>query len=202
MPLVVHATGYGGVSMNWSGLTDHWVRAGYVVAAPTFPLSCKDTPGGTSGADLPSQPGDVAFVAARGARSVHDRDSEMAGLVNPDRVALAGKSFGAIAVLEAGFNPAEQVRRTFPRSWHSQAWRSKVHSSRPSARRLLLAHGDEDALVPCRREPTHLRTRTAAEVLPDVPRRRPPQRVPRRRSPRAGHRGGNDRRLPRPLRRG
>src|SRR3982074_656831 len=57
MPFIVFATGYGGTSTNYVGLYDHWVRAGYVVAAPTFPLSCSDAPGGTSGADLASQPG-------------------------------------------------------------------------------------------------------------------------------------------------
>src|SRR6478672_540336 len=100
MPLVVFATGYGGDSMNWSGLTDHWVWAGYVVAAPTFPLSRKDAPGGTSGVDLPSQPGDLAFVAREVLARSAARDSGMHGLVDPERVALAGKSFGAITVLE------------------------------------------------------------------------------------------------------
>ena len=109
MPLVVFATGYGGDSMNWSGLTDHWVRAGYVVASPTFPLSCRDAPGGTSGSDLASQPGDVAFVTRQVLDRAAARGSELDGLVDADRVALAGKSFGAITVLEAGYCPAEQV---------------------------------------------------------------------------------------------
>ena len=116
MPLVVFATGYGGNSMNWSGLTDHWVRAGYVVAAPTFPLSCKDAPGGTSGADLPSQPGDLAFVA----REVLDRSAARLRDVRTRRPRSC-RTHGqvirqAITVLEAGYNPTEQVP-TSARSW-------------------------------------------------------------------------------------
>ena len=148
MPLVVFATGYGGDSMNWSGLTDHWVRAGYVVAAPTFPLSCKDAPGGTSGADLPSQPGDVAFVAREVLDRSAARDSPMFGLVDPERVAIAGKSFGAITVLEAGYNPAERVpdiRAVMALTGMALEGAEFETIGTP----LFLAHGDEDALVPC-----------------------------------------------------
>ena len=62
LPLVVFATGYGGTALNYAAVYDAWVRAGYVVAAPTFPLSSEDAPGGSSAGDLSNQPGDVSFV--------------------------------------------------------------------------------------------------------------------------------------------
>ena len=147
MPLVVFATGYGGTSMNWAALYDHWVKAGYVVAAPTFPLSRKDAPGGTTGADLASQPGDVAFVTREILERTRRRGSELYGLVDADRVALAGKSFGAITVLEAGYNPADRVANV-------SAVMALTGMALGGARfeaidtPLLLEHGDEDALVP------------------------------------------------------
>ncbi len=147
MPLVVFATGYGGTSMNYAGLYDHWVRAGYVVAAPTFPLSCEDAPGGTSGADLASQPGDVAFVVREVLERSRHRDAELYGLVDADRVALAGKSFGAITVLEAGYNPAERVpniRAVMALTGVALEGAQFEAIGTP----LLLEHGDEDALVP------------------------------------------------------
>ena len=149
MPLVVFATGYGGDSMNWSGLTDHWVRAGYVVASPTFPLSCRDAPGGTSGSDLASQPGDVAFVTRQVLDRAAARGSELDGLVDADRVALAGKSFGAITVLEAGYCPAEQVPNI--RAVISMTGMALLQGAQFESvdTPLLLEHGDEDALVPC-----------------------------------------------------
>jgi dienelactone hydrolase len=148
LPFVVFATGYGGTCMNWAGLYDHWVKAGYVVAAPSFPLSRKDAPGGTTGADLASQPGDVAFVTREVLERAHTRDSEFYGLVDADRVALAGKSFGAITVLEAGYNPAEQVpniKAVIAMTGVALEGAQFEAIDTP----LLLEHGDEDALVPC-----------------------------------------------------
>ena len=147
MPLVVFATGYGGTAMNYAGLYDHWVRAGYVVAALRFPLSCEDAPGGTSGADLASQPGDIAFVTREVLERSRTRDSELYELVDADRVALAGKSFGAITVLEAGYNPAERVpniRGVMALTGVALEGAQFEAINTP----LLLEHGDEDALVP------------------------------------------------------
>ena len=72
----------------------------------------------------------------------------MYGLVDADRVALAGKSFGAITVLEAGYNPTEQVPNI-------KAVMALTGVALEGAQfeaigtPLLLEHGDEDALVPC-----------------------------------------------------
>ena len=208
LPLVVFATGYGGTSMNWSGLTDHWARAGYLVAAPTFPLSRKDAPGGTTGADLASQPGDVAFVTHAVLDLGRTHGSDLDGLVDADRVAIAGKSFGAITVLEAGYNPAEQVpdiRAVIAMTGMALEGAQFEAIDTP----LLLEHGDEDALVPCSasrhvyeraRSPKFFVTLSGADHLERVPRRNlccrsrrraddhrisGPLRVGRRRGPRS-----------------
>jgi dienelactone hydrolase len=147
LPLVVFATGYGGTATNYTGLYDHWVTAGYVVAAPGFPLSREDAPGGTTGADLASQAGDVAFVTSEILRLTRTKGSRLHGLVNADRVALAGKSFGAITVLDAGYNPAEQVPNV-----KAVIAMTGVATDGPQFETvdtpLLLVHGDADALVP------------------------------------------------------
>ena len=143
-----------------------------MVAAPTFPLSCEDAPGGTSGADLASQPGDVAFVVREVLERARTRDSELYGLVDADRVALAGKSFGAITVLEAGYNPAEQVpniRAVMALTGVALEGAQFEAIDTP----LLLEHGDEDALVPCSASQARVRPRPIAEVLRDAPWRRP-----------------------------
>jgi dienelactone hydrolase len=147
LPLVVFATGYGGTATNYAGLYDHWVRAGYVVAAPNFPLSREDAPGGTSGADLASQAGDIGFVCSEVLRLARSRDSELYGLVDRDRVALAGKSFGAITMFDAGYNPSEQVP-----SVKAVIAMTGVATDGPQFEAidtpLLLVHGDQDTLVP------------------------------------------------------
>lgn len=148
LPLVVFATGFGGTATNYTGLYDHWVKAGYVVAAPSFPLSRQDAPGGTSGADLASQAGDVGFVRSEVLKLSRSSGSELYGLVDPDRVALVGKSFGAITVLDAGFNPAEQVPNV-----KAVIAMTGVATEGPQFAAidtpLLLVHGNEDGLVPC-----------------------------------------------------
>lgn len=147
LPLVLFATGYGGTATNYTGLYDHWVKAGYVVAAPSFPLSRQDAPGGTSGADLASQAGDVGFVSSEVLKLARTKDSELYGLVDPDRIALAGKSFGAITVFDAGYNPAEQVPNI-----KAVIAMTGVATEGPQFGTidtpLLLVHGDADALVP------------------------------------------------------
>ncbi len=146
-PLVVFATGYGGTATNYTGMYDHWVSGGYVVAAPSFPLSRHDAPGGTSGADLASQAGDVGFVRSEVLKLACRIGSELYGLVDPDRVALAGKSFGAITVLDAGYNPAEQIPDV-----KAVIAMTGVATEGPQFETidtpLLLVHGDHDALVP------------------------------------------------------
>jgi dienelactone hydrolase len=147
LPLVVFATGFGGTATNYAGLYDHWVRAGYVVAAPSFPLSRDDAPGGTSGADLASQAGDLAFVRREVVRLARTSDSQLAGLVDAERVALAGKSFGAITVLNGGYDPSERIPEI-----RAVIAMTGVATDGPKFEAidtpLLLVHGDQDALVP------------------------------------------------------
>jgi predicted dienelactone hydrolase len=146
-PLVTFATGYGGTTTNWSGLYDHWVRAGYVVAAPSFPLSQRDAPGGTTGADYASQPGDVGFVTEEVLRSARTPGSALEGVVEIDeqRVALGGKSFGAITVLDAGYNPDERVAgiKAVIALTGVASTGVRFDESTP----LFLGHGDADTIV-------------------------------------------------------
>lgn len=146
-PLVVFATGYSGTTTNWSGLYDHWVRAGYVVAAPSFPLSQRDAPGGTTGADYASQPGDVRFVTEEVLRLAHTRGSALDGVVEIDeeRVALAGKSFGAITVLDAGYNPDERVAGIAAVVALTGVASAGVRFEASTP--LFLGHGDADTIV-------------------------------------------------------
>ena len=111
MPLVVFATGYSGDSMNWSGLTDHSVRARFVVGRPRF-RSPAGRARGTSGADLPSQPGDVAFVARELLDRSAARDYPMFELVDPEPVTIAGSRSARSRCSRPGTTP----RNRFPTS--------------------------------------------------------------------------------------
>ena len=149
-PLVVFATGFGRTATSYAPLYDHWVRAGYVVAAPTFPLSREDAPGGTSPVDLLSQPGDLRFVLERVLAENERRGSELEGLVDPERVGLAGKSMGGITALLVGFDPDEREPRFRAVIAMTGLAMETVRFDR-FATPLLLVHGDEDDVVPVKR---------------------------------------------------
>ena len=147
LPLVVFATGYGGTATNYSDLYDHWVRAGYVVAAPTFPLSSEDAPGGQSPADVASQPGDVSFVLDEVFRLNAEKGSDLFGLVDPDRVGLAGKSLGAITAFNLIFGPGhdeDRFQALIPMTGLVGDDADFANVDIP----LLLVHGDADTSVP------------------------------------------------------
>jgi predicted dienelactone hydrolase len=102
-PLIVFAHGSGVSSpVRYELLYRAWVANGYVVAAPTFPLSAGQVEEG--GRDLVNQPADVSFVISELMRRSADQASPYAGLVDSQRVAVGGHSLGAVTALAAGHN--------------------------------------------------------------------------------------------------
>ena len=102
-PVVVFSHGLGGSFDSSRALLEGWAEAGFVVVAPQFPLTNADTEGSLDAADVQQQPGDVSFVLDR-VLDAPAGDDPLAGLVDPDQVALAGHSNGAITTLGAVAN--------------------------------------------------------------------------------------------------
>ncbi len=98
-PLIVFAHGLGGSPQDYRALLAAWAAAGYVVAAPLFPLSSSQTPGGPDGGDIGSQPGDMSFVIGQVLEASRAPDGPLSGLVEPGEVGAAGHSNGAITTL-------------------------------------------------------------------------------------------------------
>lgn len=96
-PLVIFAHGFALTPAPYAPLLDAWARAGYVVAAPLFPVEGANAPGGPSERDLVNEPRDLAFVLRRLTELLH-------GVVDPRRVAFAGHSDGAEAALAASYD--------------------------------------------------------------------------------------------------
>ncbi|MEY2958579.1 MAG: hypothetical protein RLZZ01_1147 [Actinomycetota bacterium] len=110
-PLVVFAHGFGGNEDLLIPLATSWARAGFFVAIPRFPLTTTSAPGGVNGSDIVEQPADVGFVIDSVIAESEDANSPLHDLVDPDSLALAGHSNGAITTLGTIANSCCRDRR-------------------------------------------------------------------------------------------
>jgi fermentation-respiration switch protein FrsA (DUF1100 family) len=94
-PLFVFGHGLGAVPMQYETLLKAIAARGYVVAAPTFPLSNKDAPGGPNLFDEPNQPADMSFVITQMLKD---------SAVDADLIVAGGHSLGAITTIDLTAN--------------------------------------------------------------------------------------------------
>ena len=104
-PLVVFGHGFAVMPSLYAHLLQSWAQAGYVVAAPVFPLENADAPGGPDEADLTNQPADMRFVISRMIALSHAHSGPLAGLIDPNHIAVAGQSDGGDTALAVADDP-------------------------------------------------------------------------------------------------
>jgi dienelactone hydrolase len=102
-PLVGYAHGYSSSNGEGAVVGGHLASHGYVVVAPTFPLSNGAAPGGPTIGDMTSQPGDLDFAMDAVASGVLGAD--LAASVDGGTRAIAGLSLGGGTVLIAAYHP-------------------------------------------------------------------------------------------------
>ena len=105
-PLVVFGHGFAQTPALYQLLLQSWVRAGYVVAAPVFPLENADAPGGPDESDLTNQPADMSFVISSLLAESSAKAGPLAGLLDTREVAVAGHSDGGDTALATAYDPA------------------------------------------------------------------------------------------------
>ena len=149
-PLIVFAHGLGASPQVYGQLLEDWAAAGYVVAAPLFPLSNGATAGGPDAGDVANQPADMSFVIGqilKASRTAHD---PLSGLVNPKEVGAAGHSNGAITTLGLVANSCcrdTRVKAAVVMAGTTEGLgRGAYHLI--SAPPLLLVHDIRDGLIP------------------------------------------------------
>jgi predicted dienelactone hydrolase len=98
-PLIVFAHGLDSEGFIYDPLLEQWVEKGFVVVAPTFPLSNIAAAGGDTAKDLVNQPGDMSFVLSQVLALSRQSGNLLSGMIDPHRIAAVGHSLGAMTVL-------------------------------------------------------------------------------------------------------
>jgi dienelactone hydrolase len=148
-PLIVFGHGLGGSPAYLEALTEAWAAQGFVVAAPFFPFSRGDAPGGPDASDVQNQTGDVSFVIDAVILEAENAYSPLVGLVDGERIGVAGHSNGAITTIGVTMHTCcrddridaaiEMAGTANPFDGGEYDWTSGLP--------FLVVHGTEDALV-------------------------------------------------------
>src|ERR1700693_3647757 len=103
-PLIVFGHGDTLTPARYARLLRAWTEAGYVVAAPVFPLENAAAPGGPNESDLINQPEDMSFVITRLLALSAQTNSVLYRKIDPSRIAIAGHSDGAETALAVAYD--------------------------------------------------------------------------------------------------
>jgi fermentation-respiration switch protein FrsA (DUF1100 family) len=104
-PLVVFGHGYAVTPTPYAPLLNAWTKAGYVVAAPIFPLENANAPGGPNERDLPNQPLDMSLVISRLLRPQGASAARIAHLIDRREIVVSGQSDGGDTALAVAYDP-------------------------------------------------------------------------------------------------
>jgi dienelactone hydrolase len=143
-PLIVFGHGFVGHPRKFTKLFSAWARAGYVVAAPTFPLTNDEANNITIG-DYVNQPGDMSFVLDRVLALNRRPGSALYDAVDPRRVGAAGLSLGGLTTYLLVYGDCCRDDR-----FAAAAVLNGVNAGVTIDGHvpLLIAHSDTDPLIP------------------------------------------------------
>lgn len=103
-PLIVFGHGFAVTPATYFRLLRAWAQAGYVVAAPVFPLENAHAPGGPDESDLVNQPRDMSVVIS-GVLALNDEaHALLRGMIAPRRIAVSGQSDGGETALAVAYD--------------------------------------------------------------------------------------------------
>lgn len=148
-PLIVYSHGFTANRTNAEYLTRHLASMGYVVIAADFPLTNGSAPGGPMVNDVVNQPADVSFLIDTVLRHNLNPEHPLAGMIDPERIGLAGTSLGGMATTLATYHPTMgdgRVRAALSIAGPTDIFDAAFFQQYNPA--FLMLAGTADALVP------------------------------------------------------
>lgn len=147
-PMILYSHGHNSFGAEFEPLLRQWASAGYVIAAPDYPLSNKYTPGGADASDLGEQPADAHFVIDRMLASSSKRSGQLSHLVDANHIGASGHSLGALTTYSLVYETCcadKRIKAAAPMSGvagDAPAFFSGISTP------LLAEHGDADTTIP------------------------------------------------------
>lgn len=149
-PLVVFAHGFQAVSEVYRDIYIAWAEAGYVVAAPDFPLSSsRSTMNHPVASDYVNQPADVSFLIDRLLAESARAGGVLAGLVDPERIGVSGQSLGGMTTMGVAYHTCcvdPRIDAAIPMAGRLAAFPDGEYFTGIDTP-ILVIHGDRDDTV-------------------------------------------------------
>ena len=147
-PVVLYSHGFSSSGGEGLYVYRQLASRGYVVIAPTFPLSNLGAPGGPNGADVVNQPGDQRFLLDALIARSEDSGDPLAGAIDSSRIAAVGLSLGGMTTLLLTYHPTlgdPRVNMAVAIAPASAIFGDNYFNG--AAAPLTLISGDSDAIV-------------------------------------------------------
>jgi len=148
-PLVLWSHGFLDFRTGEAYLAHQLASYGYVVAAPDFPLTNMNAPGGANVNDVVNQPGDVSFVIDQMLALDADPGSKFTGTIDSGRIGAAGLSLGGLTTTLTAFHPTlrdPRVRAAVPIAGPGCFFGPSFYQNADVP--LMMVDGSIDAIVP------------------------------------------------------
>jgi dienelactone hydrolase len=150
-PLLIFSHGFNGNATTRLPVLERLVREGFVIAAPTFPLTSSGAPGGPTPLDYIHQPGDVSFVITK-VLALARHDHRLGKTIDPREIGALGNSLGATTTLGVATNsccldPRIDAAVSLWGSGVAVPFPGGTFFSEPTPP-LLLVHGTADQTLP------------------------------------------------------
>jgi dienelactone hydrolase len=153
-PLILFSHGLGARGVAYENILKAWASAGYVVAAPDYPLSNTNAPGGAQFgraiADTKNQPADATFVINQVIK-LDKQKQGLGGIIDATRIGASGHSLGGITTYGLAYSGCcrdKRVKAAIPMSGITGVVEGPESYFQGAATPLLAVHGNSDGTVP------------------------------------------------------